>query len=107
MATIPAKSRKQVLEQHSPWLPARYEPHDVVAFQALARGTANGEQQKRCLAWIIEQAADTYGMSFRPGGAEGDRDTVFAEGRRFVGNQVVKMLKLKPGQLDDQRRRES
>ena len=67
--------------------------------QALARGNASMDQQKRALAWIIESAAGTYEMSYRPGAGEGDRDTVFAEGRRFVGNQVVKMTKLKIGKL--------
>lgn len=70
-----------------------------MAIQALARGIASGEQQRRAIAWIIERASGTYEMSYRPGGSEGDRDTVFAEGRRFVGNQIVKMTKLKTGQL--------
>jgi len=95
-----AKSPKQALEEHAPWLPPAYENADVAAIQALARGAATADQQKRALAWVIEQAADTYGMSYRPGGVEGDRDTVFAEGRRFVGNQVVKLTKLKMGQLE-------
>lgn len=99
MAIAPPKSKHKALDDHAPWRPPSYEDPDVVALQALARGNANLEQQKRALTWIIEQAAGTYGMSYRPGGSEGDRDTVFAEGRRFVGNQIVKMLKLKIGQL--------
>ena len=98
MATIPAKSIKQSIEEHAPWRPPGYEDADVAAIQALSRGTANMEQQKRALAWIIERAAGTYDMSYRPGGVDGERDTVFAEGRRFVGNQLVKMTKLKMGQ---------
>jgi hypothetical protein len=98
MATVPAKSKRQAIDEHAPWRPPKYEEVDVIAIQALARGTANLEQQKRALAWIIERAAGTYDMSYRPGAGEGDRDTVFAEGRRFVGNQVVKMTKLKIGQ---------
>lgn len=62
--------------------------------QALAAGTADPVQQKRALAWIIEQAAGTYDLSYRPGAQEGDRDTAFAEGKRFVGSQIVKMLKV-------------
>lgn len=98
MASTPAKTKRQAIDEHAPWIPPHYEPEDVIAIQALAKGMANLEQQRRALAWIIEQAAGTYEMSFRPGGEEGARDTIFAEGRRFVGNQVVKMTKLKIGQ---------
>lgn len=98
MATVPSKTKRQAIDEHAPWLPPAYEPEDVHAIQALARGIANAEQQRRALAWIIERAAGTYEMSYRPGGEDGARDTIFAEGRRFVGNQVVKMTKLKTGQ---------
>ena len=99
----PTEKTKVKLEAHAPWLPPEYEPADVAAIQALARGNASMDQQKRALAWFIEKAAGAYEMSYRPGGIEGDRDSAFAEGRRFVGNQVVKMIKLKAGQ---QRRNE-
>lgn len=90
---------RRLLEDHAPWRPPEYDDADAAALQALARGTANADQQKRALAWVIERAAATYEMTYRPGGPDGDRDTAFAEGRRFVGNQVVKMVKLKIGQL--------
>ena len=95
----PTPKTKAKIEEHAPWRPPAYESADVSAIQALARGNASMDQQKRALAWIIESAAGTYEMSYRPGAGEGDRDTVFAEGRRFVGNQVVKMTKLKIGKL--------
>lgn len=93
------KTAKQRLEANAPWLPPHYEDADVAAIQALAQGSANPHQQKRALAWMIEKACGVYDMSYRPGGAEGDRDTTFAEGRRFAGNQIVKLTKLKIGQL--------
>lgn len=74
------------------------EPADAAAIQALHRGSASTEQQKRALTWIIEKGAATYATSYRKGGPEGDRETVFAEGRRFVGNLIVGVLKLKLGQ---------
>jgi len=58
--------------------------------QALARGEANSDQQQRALKWLIEQAAGTYEFQFYPS----DRDTSFALGRGFVGQQIVKLLKL-------------
>jgi hypothetical protein len=76
-----------------PWMPSVYELADASAIQALQRGDATQGQQQRALRWIIENACGTYDMSYRPG-EEGKRDTDFAEGKRFVGSQIVKMLKL-------------
>lgn len=70
------------------WAPAPYTDDDVYAFKALAKGEANEFQQKRALQWIIATAG-TYDQSYRP---DSDRETVFAEGRRFVGLQAVKMI---------------
>lgn len=61
------------------------------AIKGLAAGTASPEQQQRALKWIIEQACATYDLSYRP---DSDRETAFAEGRRFVGLQLVKALKI-------------
>lgn len=71
--------------------PPEWEPADVEAFQALQRGDCPPHLQKRALEWLIRKAAATYELSFSPGD---DRLTSFAEGRRFVGLQVVKMLSL-------------
>lgn len=76
--------------------PPLYELAESAAFQALARGDASAHHQKLALDWIINKAAATYDLSFSP---ESDRLTAFAEGRRFVGLQVVKMLKLNIEQL--------
>lgn len=76
--------------------PPDYELADVEAFQALARGDCSPHLQQRALRWVIESAAATYDLSFRPGS---ERETCFAEGRRFVGLQIVKMLKLDKSKL--------
>jgi hypothetical protein len=73
-----------------PFIPATYDVADVAAIQALQRGDASAEQQQRALRWLIEQAAGTYEFAYYPS----DRDTAFALGRGFVGQQVVKLLKL-------------
>ena len=83
--------RKSVLD-NAPWKPAKWEYADAHSIKALARGDANPDQQKRALKWIIENAAGTYDLSYRPG--ESSRDTDFAEGRRSVGLQIVKVLKV-------------
>jgi hypothetical protein len=74
-----------------PWHPAPYDDADTYAIKALAAGVANEGQQKRALDWIINTLCGTYDLSYRP---ESDRDTAFAEGKRHVGLQLVKQVKL-------------
>ena len=74
-----------------PWHPAPYDDADTYAIKALAAGVANEGQQKRALDWIVNTLCATYDLSYRPGS---DRDTAFAEGKRHVGLQLVKLVKL-------------
>lgn len=98
------KSQRQVLEDHAPWKPAPYEPNIAAALQAMQRGAASLGQQQQLLEWLIKECCRTYDLSFRPGGADGERDTSFAEGRRSVGLQLVNMLNVKLGALSTTRR---
>lgn len=75
--------------------PAQYDENDIRAIQALSSGNASEGQQKRALEWIVNNACQTYDLHYRPG-AEGERDTAFALGRAFAGQQIVKMLRLRP-----------
>lgn len=81
-------------EVSRPWHPPQSEIADISAVKAAASGTANAEQQVRAIKWIIENACMYYDLSFSPGGEDGRRDSDFAEGRRFVGAQIVKMTKM-------------
>lgn len=81
-----------------PWFPPPYSKYDVAAIQALMTGTASDHQQQRALKWIIETACATYDLSFRPDNA---RATDFAEGKRHVGLQLVKLTKLNLAKLKD------
>jgi hypothetical protein len=74
-----------------PWKPTEWEPADVAAIQALVRGDASPEQQRRAVDYIINDIAGTYDMSYRP---DSERDSVFAEGKRYVGLQLVKAVNL-------------
>lgn len=76
--------------------PPEYKEFDVASIQALASGKATEHQQKNALNWIINQACNTYDLSYRPGD---NGETCFAEGRRFVGLQIVKLLKLSLSEL--------
>jgi len=73
----------------APWLPAPYDPADILAVQALAQDG----RHERALRWIVETVCRTYDLSFRP---ESERATAFAEGKRYVGLQIVKAIKLNP-----------
>lgn len=90
------KTDRQAIADNAPWKPVKYEPADAAAIQALAKGNATPDQQKRALAWIIKNCARTYDLSYRPG-EDGRRDTDFAEGRRSVGLQLVMMVNVKIG----------
>ena len=72
-----------------PYFRVDHEAPDVSALQALARGDASADQQKRALDWIIKQGAATYQQSFVPGDSHA---TAFIEGRRFVGTKIVELL---------------
>lgn len=89
------------------WAPVPYSAADVEAVKALQNGTANDEQQRRALAWVINKAAQTYEVSFRSDAEGGDRETAMAEGRRFVGLSLVKLLNMPGDALDALRRQES
>lgn len=69
-----------------------------VAWQALAAGTADSFQQKALLDWLINKAAATYDLAYRPGDAGA---TNFALGRAFVGQQVVRQIKLNINRKED------
>lgn len=79
-------------EAPAPYASAIAPAHITGALKALSNGNANDGQQKNALKWIIEDLCGTYDMSFRPASV---RDSDFAEGKRHVGNQIVRQLKLK------------
>lgn len=90
----PPRTRKQKLEDREPWMPVEFDKADANALQALERGEADADQQKRALWWVINKACMNYDQTFYPGGDEGRRLSDFAQGRRFVGLSIVKLLKL-------------
>lgn len=91
------KKRPKLLHKDA-YQPPDYDKVDIVALQSVLRGEATPEQQRRALDWIITFAAATYDMSARPGDTHA---TYFAEGRRFVGNAIIKLTKLKTGALNE------
>lgn len=74
-----------------PWMPAEWAPVDAAAIQAVAAGRANEDQQRRAMRFIVDRLCGTYDLSYR---SEHPNDTSFAEGKRFVGLQIVKFINL-------------
>lgn len=72
--------------------PADYEIADIGALQAVYHGEAEPHQQKRAIEWILNNACLMREVSYRPEGDGGYGDTAFAEGRRFVGLQISKLI---------------
>lgn len=77
--------------------PAGYSIPDAAAIQAIALGTASPEQQQRAFNWIVYNASRTYGPDYWPD----QRDHAFASGMRFVGLQLVGVLKVNLAKLKE------
>ena len=90
----------RVINRPASWLPQEYGPADVRAIQDLEQGKADEDQQKRALALIINTICATYHPSYR----ESQRDTDFMEGRRFVGLELVNLLKLSASKVAERRK---
>lgn len=90
-----AKPAREAAEEHAPWKPTPWEPADASAMQALVRGDCPPHLQQRAMAFIINNLCGTYDLPYRPGGADAERDTSFALGKMHVGQQMVKLLKVK------------
>lgn len=79
-----------IVDKPNWWIPKEVEPADIRAIQDLEQGKASPEQQKRALDLIINTFSATYYPSFR----NDPRSSDFMEGRRFVGLELVTLLKL-------------
>jgi hypothetical protein len=89
------KPVRESLADRAPWKPAPWQPADAGALQALVRGDCPAHLQQRVVAFIVNDLCGTYDLPYRPGGDEGDRDTDFACGKMWVGQQIVKLLKVR------------
>ena len=84
-------SRLKTVPLPSPLDPAPLEDLIIYGIHALADGNASPRQQQKVLEWIITEASRAAG----PGHYQSnDRDTAFALGRAFVGQQIVGVLKI-------------
>lgn len=65
---------------------------ELRALTALSEGVANEEQQKRALDAILINICGMHDLSFFPDEMGGERATAFAEGKRYVASQIMKLL---------------
>ena len=86
------KKENQRVPHRDPLSPPDYVEADVQALRAVWNGVATPDQQRRTIDWLLS-AFGTYDTSYRRGGSDADRDTIFAEGRRHVGLVILNMLK--------------
>jgi hypothetical protein len=80
--------------REGPWRTPPYEPANAYAMQALVKGTASAAQQQLALAFIVKELAETDRMTFWPPTEhdDGRRATDFAEGKRWVGLEIRRLL---------------
>lgn len=103
MATAKKPRHKQIRPgrvRPAPWEQWDFEHegnlHKAAAIQAVCDGRADGAQQQLAMKTIIEEICEYGGMSFSP---DSERETVFAEGKRWIGAQVVLISRLMIGKL--------
>ncbi len=80
-----------------PYRPVELTPEICSAAQMLQSGECPDHLQKEFLDWVITKVCATYEQSYM-GNAN---DTIFMEGRRFCGNQIIKALQVSPTRLAD------
>ena len=91
---------KPIIAKKNPLQPPDYDKVDVQAIKALARGEANADQQRLALNFIVNGLSCAFDQSFRPGQPD---LTAFAEGKRFVGLQLDKLIRINPAIMDKEK----
>lgn len=72
---------------------AQFDKPVMYAIKAIAQGRATEHQQQLAMKWIIERCAETYTNPYHPASA---RDTDFAAGKAWVGQQLVGLINMDP-----------
>lgn len=65
---------------------------DCDAMVAVVSGVASPQQAKHAMDWVMREGARIHDMTFMLGGEDGRRASDFADGRRYVGQQIVRLL---------------
>lgn len=69
---------------------------EAMAFKRLAEGEASSHQQKIALMYLVNVLSRPHDFTFVPGSVE---ESAFLAGRAFVGQKLLKMVKVPIGKL--------
>lgn len=85
-------------DQLRPWFPINWSEHlpGVFALKAMQSGEATKDQQQVALEFIVHIISKRYEIPYFP---DSERDSAFAAGRLFVGEQILKLLSLKADEI--------
>ncbi|QGY29771.1 Bbp19 family protein [Pantoea cypripedii] len=91
-----------MIKPPEPYLPYKWSENIpfVYALKAMGKGVATESQQKLILAELMSLTG-YYDLSYRP---DSERDTAFAEGKRFIGAQLVKLINLSPDVIESSKK---
>lgn len=84
------------IPENAPYLPPRANQEIAWALKGLHAGEADKGQQTMAINWIIFELARYQDMSYRPNSA---RDSDFAEGKRYCGAQLVRLIQMTPERI--------
>ena len=73
--------------------PGKIAKERAKAIVAVAQGVASEHQQKTAIEAIMVDICGVHDISYRSDELGGERDTSFAEGKRFVASQILSLIK--------------
>lgn len=82
-----APKPKREVKLFEPWAPPLLDLSEVAAIQAVAKGIASADQQRRAMVVIVEKIGLCYEDTYCPG-INGARDSDFMQGRRRAGTML-------------------
>lgn len=71
--------------------------HAIAAVKAVYEGVANEGQQTMALSFIMDELCDRTINQYFPS----QRDTDFALGKKFIGDHIAGIVKVKLGQIKE------
>lgn len=69
---------------------------EIQSLRLLEKGTANSVQQNLALQCILQKLCRTYDLHYLP---EDERGTIFLQGRGYVGQRIMRAIRMQPAEL--------
>jgi len=69
---------------------------EMMSLQALEKGDANADMQKKALKAIVEKLCKTYEDTYDP---KSERESNRMQGQRFVGLVIIEALRANPSKV--------